>query len=79
MKVAKVYWRDSNMYLTQTPKDTKFEIGHFESIGFVLESDKDKIVLAGDLIDDECRRVIVIPRENIANLYIDGKKIKINN
>jgi hypothetical protein len=27
--------------------------------------DNDKIVLAGDLLEGDCRRVIVIPKENI--------------
>lgn len=52
------------MYITQEPMQD-FSVCVIESVGFVIQEDKEKIVLAGDLVDDEFRRVIVIPKENI--------------
>ena len=72
MKIKKVKWRDSKLYITQVG-DEDFTPCIIESVGFVLEEDKNKIVLVGDLVDDEYRRVIVIPRENILN---PKKKVK---
>ena len=54
------------MYITQEPMQD-FSVCVIESVGFVIQEDKHKIVLAGDLVDDEYRRVIVIPKENIVN------------
>ena len=68
MKIAHVYWRDSRMYITQCGDEEKFEICHIESSGFLLKETNNEIVLAGDLIDGENRRVLVIPKENIANM-----------
>ena len=64
-----VIWRDSNMYITQMNIDDEFEIAEITSIGQLITVDKDKIVLAGDLLaNGEVRRVIVIPRENIISI-----------
>jgi len=63
-KVKKIKWRDSRMYMVQEPQQD-FEVCVIESVGFVIQEDKTKIVLAGDLVDGEFRRVIVIPKENI--------------
>jgi hypothetical protein len=65
MKVKTIRWRDSRMYITQTDSDTKYEPCIIKSIGFVIEETKSHITLAGDLVDDDYRRVIVIPKENI--------------
>jgi len=65
MKSRIITWRDSNMFITQCDKDEEFEVAVISSVGFVIREDKTKIVLAGDLVDDEFRRVIVIPKENI--------------
>lgn len=64
MGIKQVKWRDSNLYITQTD-GKNLEVSILESVGYVVEDDEDKIVLAGDLIDNEYRRVIVIPKENI--------------
>ena len=53
------------MYLTQCERDDDFEIAYITSIGEVISEDEEKIVLAGDVLDDDVRRVIAIPRENI--------------
>jgi hypothetical protein len=60
-----IEWRDSSMQITQEPQDSKWEVECLASVGFVLVEDNDKIVLAGDLLEGDCRRVIVIPKENI--------------
>ena len=65
MKILKVKWRDSKMYITQCSREDEFEVCEIISIGVLVEENKDKIVLAGDLVDDDIRRVIVIPKENI--------------
>ena len=65
MEIITVKWRDSNMYLTQCHRDDDFSVAEITSIGVVIQEDKEKIVLAGDVIGDEVRRVISIPKENI--------------
>lgn len=53
------------MYITQAERDNDWEVCVIESVGFVIEETKDYIVLAGDLLDEDVRRAIVIPKENI--------------
>lgn len=65
MKIKKIKWRDSQMFNGQWTKDDKFDVAIVESLGFLVEETKEHIVLAGDLIDTDYRRVIVIPKENI--------------
>lgn len=64
-----VKWRDSGLYLSQCEKDDKFEINVVISSGFLIQEDKDMIVLSGDVIvnNSSIRRVISIPKENIVN------------
>lgn len=66
-KFVHIRWRDSKMYLTQCHKDDKMEVSTIISCGYIVSEDKEKIVLAGDVVDDpgDIRRVIVIPKENI--------------
>lgn len=64
MRIRKIKWRDSRLHIEQEPMQD-FKVCVIESIGFVIKEDKDILVLAGDLVDDEFRRVIVIPKENI--------------
>lgn len=65
-KLTSVQWRDSNMYITQCNKNDKFEVAVIISSGYLIQEDKSKIVLAGDVMENgEVRRVIVIPKENI--------------
>jgi len=65
MKHKIVKWRDSRLYITQVSKEDIEDVCIITSCGFVIEEDEKKIVLAGDLVDDEYRRVIIIPKENI--------------
>ena len=68
MKTVQVTWRDSNQYFEQCKKDLDFEVSVLQTIGFLISEDKTKLVLSGDLVDEEdCRRIIVIPKENIVN------------
>lgn len=40
MKVKKVKWRDSRMYITQCGKDEEWEVEIMTSVGFVVEETK---------------------------------------
>lgn len=74
-KVITIKWRDSNLYITQTSKED-LEVATIESTGFVIEETEDRLILAGDLVNGEYRRVLVIPRENIINVEIEKDYIK---
>lgn len=65
MNIRKVKWRDSRMYITQTTKDENWSVCEIESVGFLIKETKDYIVLAGDILEEDIRRTIVIPKENI--------------
>ena len=78
MKIVEIYWRDSRMFIQQHGLDEKLEVCTIRSCGFLLKSTDREIVLVGDLVDDEFRRTIIIPRENIVNVYINGKHVKVN-
>jgi hypothetical protein len=64
-KIRTIKWRDSRMYIQQEVNDGVWSVCEITSIGFVIHEDKDKIVLAGDFVGEDVRRVIVIPKENI--------------
>lgn len=68
MKIVKITWRDSSMYHPQGDSDYPFEVSVFESVGFVLQENKDNIVIARDIIRKESRSVLCIPRENIIKI-----------
>ena len=66
MNIYQITWRDSRRYVYQLDHTIEdFSVCQIQTIGFFVEEDKEKIVLAQDLIDDEVRGVIVIPKENI--------------
>lgn len=71
-KPVEVIWRDSNMYLTQCNKDDGFTYETIISYGNLIQENDEQIVIAGDCMQDDVRRVIVIPNENIISL----KKLK---
>jgi hypothetical protein len=60
-----IKWRDSRMYINQLEDDHNFDICIITSCGFVVDEDDEKIVIAGDLVDDDVRRAVAIPKENI--------------
>jgi hypothetical protein len=68
MKIYQITWRDSSMYHTQGDNNYPFEVSIFTSIGFLLQDNKDNIVIARDIIRDESRSVIIIPKENILKI-----------
>ena len=65
MRIKTIKWRDSKMFITQCGKDEEFTPCVITSVGFILKETKEEIVLVGDLVDNEYRRVIVIPKENV--------------
>lgn len=60
-----VKWSDSRMYIIEETRDSDFDIATITSVGVLIHEDKEKIILAGDVIDDDVRRVIAIPKVNI--------------
>lgn len=69
MEILEIYWRDSKMFIEQCSDKENFSVCDICSVGFVIKKTNREIVLSGDLIEDEFRRVIVIPKENIVNIY----------
>jgi len=67
--VWKIKWRDSQLYFTQESTEGKWEVSEVDSVGYIIAEDDDKIVLAGDVINGDVRRIIVIPRENVIKVY----------
>lgn len=63
--MIRVTWRDSRLYLGQSEKSDTFEICEFKSIGFEIEDTEDHITLCRDMVDDDYRGVLVIPKENV--------------
>lgn len=68
-QIAEIVWRDSNIYITQCNREDDFKIEVINSFGKIIQENEEKIVLAGDLIGEEVRRVIVIPKENIIKVF----------
>lgn len=70
-KLAIIKWSDSNMYITQADRDLDWKIAEIVSVGFIIREDKESIVLAGEIIDnDDVRRVIAIPKVNVLSRKI---------
>ena len=65
MKIIKITWRDSAIYNSQGDADYPYQVSVFESVGFLLKENKDSTVIARDMIRDESRGVLIIPKENI--------------
>ena len=67
IKIVRVKWRDSCVLHDQQFADADFSVAIMESVGFVIQEDGEKIVLAGELCENGgyARRIIVIPKENI--------------
>jgi len=66
--LIEVSWMDSRMYLTQQSMSDEFEPCLIHSVGFELHNDKQKVVLMGDIIENDCRRVLVIPKKDIIKI-----------
>lgn len=67
-----VTWRDSNRYLDQVNADLEFEVEVISTVGWLVDEDESKVVLAQDafhgVADTDVRGVIVIPRESIISV-----------
>ena len=63
MRIKQVKWRDSRVYLEQCPIDSDFEICEIKSVGYVIEESDKHIVLAREVLEDDARGLIVIPKE----------------
>ncbi|MCP4668239.1 MAG: hypothetical protein GY849_17980 [Deltaproteobacteria bacterium] len=68
MEIIKVIWRDSNIYIEQCHKTDVFSYETLITYGKLIQENKEQIVVAGDILGDEVRRVIVIPKENIISI-----------
>jgi len=53
------------MHIEEEDLDTDWKIAIIESVGFIIKETDAFIVLAGDVLEKSCQRVIVIPKENI--------------
>lgn len=75
-KIIAVDWRDSNLFITQCSIDDNLDISVITSIGKLISVDINKIVIAGDIIQDsqDIRRVISIPVENVIGLNDEYKQ-----
>lgn len=56
------------MFITQIEKDYEFTVCLIESVGFLVEETSEVYVLAGDLVDEDIRRTLVIPKENVVSI-----------
>lgn len=65
MKILKITWRDSHRYTYQMDREEPVEYAIIETVGWFVSEDKEQIVLAQDIIGEDIRGVIVIPKENI--------------
>lgn len=68
MKILKITWRDSRRYIYQMEKTEECSIVEIITIGFLVKEDKKSIVLCQDLIDEDIRGVMCIPKENIISV-----------
>lgn len=60
-----ITWRDSRRYTYQMTSDEENSICIITSVGFLVKKEKDRYVICQDLIDDDFRGVMTIPRENV--------------
>lgn len=68
MTIVQITWRDSNRYFEQLEADHDFSIVMIETVGYLVEKNESKVVVAQDNVEGELRGVIVIPVENIIEI-----------
>lgn len=61
-KIKKIRWVDSNHSPHQMSEDELLEPVEIISVGFLVKETKDYVVLARELIEDDYRGVIAIPK-----------------
>lgn len=71
MKIVKLKVKDLAFYHNEKHYMTGFDYSVMEIVGFLVEEDKDKIVLAHQWFEDsqEVRHTTVIPKECIMETY----------
>ena len=67
-KITKITWRDSRRYVYQMEDNEDFSVCEITTVGFLVKEETKHFVLAQDLIDDEFRGIIVIPKENVIKI-----------
>lgn len=67
-RIVRIIWRDSRRYTYQMETSERFDVCEIETVGFLVKEDKKQYVLCQDLIDDDVRGVIVIPKENVVKI-----------
>ena len=60
-----ILWRDSKIYYGQTNNDEEYDCEDMQTVGFWLGWRNRAAIVARDLVGDEERGVIAIPKENI--------------
>lgn len=74
-EVVKIKWRDSQRYTLQMERIDDFSICEIVTVGWLIEKRKDGYLLSQDLIDDDIRGIIIIPKENIIQIsYLYEKR-----
>jgi hypothetical protein len=68
VKNIEVTWRDSQIYVSQVGISEIFEVCTLTSVGYLVSKNTKQVVLARDVVNDDVRGVLVIPRENITKL-----------
>jgi hypothetical protein len=61
-------WRDSRMYVTQISPDELPDICVMKTCGYFCGYTELGVIIARDLVDDDYRGVLVIPKENIVSI-----------
>ena len=64
--VYKVTWTDSNMIHEQT--DVVPEVATIETSGFLISDDDKETIIARDIINDEYRSIIAIPKKCVISI-----------
>lgn len=68
-KMVKIKWLDSNIYNEQGSINDDLKIATIESVGYLLKENEDSIAIARDLIGDDSRGTLVIPKVCILERY----------
>jgi len=87
-KIIWVFWDDSRLYITQIGKGDIEDLPcKIESVGICIEDKRTcitgnlrgHVTLAGDEVDGEYRRVVMIPEVNILSISILNENDKTTN
>ena len=71
-----VRWLDSRSYPEWLPTDLiEFSLATCESVGFLKESNREKIVLLQSVSDDKSAAALVIPKKVVLSQKILGRRV----